>query len=381
MNEPVDQHIEAARDAVRRRAWAPERVDGAFQDLVLRRRRDDEFRRRATRFGGGALAVAAAVALVVAGVRVLGPSDSPSATRTVTPGLERLVVADGTEVSFARTARVQVRERSDTRVVVTVDTGSAHFQVRHDPRRLFKVQAGDVEVEDLGTTFDVENMSGGVRVAVSEGSVAVSFPAEGNARRRATLGPGQSGIYAKGASPSVTARNPTDPAAEVTPESPRATGSGVPSVGWRELARGGKHGRAYELLAPGGFRDVRDEPGDLLLASDAARLSQHPAEAANLLRRLLAGHARDPRAPSAAFTLGWLLMKDLGKPREAAAAFARAESLAPRGNLAEDALARSVEAWQRAGDRSRAKAEVERYRKNYPGGRHLATLERLVGAP
>ena len=100
-----------------------------------------------------------------------------------------------------------------------------------------------------------------------------------------------------------------------------------------------------------------------------------------MLKRLLANHARDPRAPSAAFTLGWLLMKELGKPREAALAFSRAEALAPRGNLAEDATARAVEAWVAAGDRSRAKAEVGRYRQKYPHGRHLAMLERLVGAP
>jgi transmembrane sensor len=129
------------------------------------------------------------------------------------------------------------------------------------------------------------------------------------------------------------------------------------------------------------MRDVRDEPGDLLLASDAARRSHHPAEAAKLLRKLLAGYESDPRAPAAAFTLGWLFMTDLGRPRDAALAFARAEALAPRGNLAEDAIARSVEAWHRAGERSRAAAGVERYRKAYPHGRHLGMLEQLVGAP
>ena len=97
-----------------------------------------------------------------------------------------------------------------------------------------------------------------------------------------------------------------------------------------------------------------------------------------LLRKVVSGHSRDPRAPSAAFTLGWVLMKDLGRPREAAQAFARAESLAPGGNLAQDALARAVEAWDRAGDVTRARAELERYRATYPNGRHVATLERLV---
>jgi transmembrane sensor len=126
---------------------------------------------------------------------------------------------------------------------------------------------------------------------------------------------------------------------------------------------------------------VRDDAGDLLLASDVARLSRHPAESVTLLRRLLADHERDARAPSAAFTLGWLLMNELGRPREAAIAFVKAEALAPGGNLAEDALARSVEAWSRAGESMQAKAGLQRYQKAYPRGRHRATLQELVGTP
>jgi transmembrane sensor len=193
---------------------------------------------------------------------------------------------------------------------------------------------------------------------------------------------GESGVYpaiARGAEPSDrgSAEGPAPPSSSGdAPNEPRGT-----PASWRELARSGKHRRAYEVLAPGDFRDVRDEPGDLLLASDVARLSHHSKEAAGLLRRLLAGHGRDPRAPSAAFTLGWVLMNELGRPSEAAAAFARAEALAPRGNLAEDAMARAVEAWVRAGELARAKGEVERYRKRYPQGRHLGMLDRLIGTP
>jgi len=159
------------------------------------------------------------------------------------------------------------------------------------------------------------------------------------------------------------------------------SGTHAQPTDWRELARAGKHRQAYALIAPGDFRDVENDAGDLLLASDVARLSRHPAQAVTLLRRLLVGHESDPRAPSAAFTLGWVLMNELGRPREAAVAFARAETLAPRGNLAEDAVARAVEAWYQAGELSRAKAELERYRNTYPHGRHQAMLKRLVMTP
>jgi hypothetical protein len=56
----------------------------------------------------------------------------------------------------------------------------------------------------------------------------------------------------------------------------------------------------------------------------------------------------DPRAPLAAFTLGRVLLRELARPREAAAAFAQARALAPRGPFVEDALAREVEAWLQA---------------------------------
>jgi len=374
------QHIEAARRQVRLHAWGEHRVEAAWHELTLRRARDQATHRRVRTFGGPLLAMAAVFALAITAWRSLTPSTSSNPEAAEEAGVERVSLGEGTDVRVEKGARVEVRERETDRVVVDVKTGLARFRVRHDPTRVFRVHAGDVEVEDLGTTFDVENKAGMVRVKVTEGSVKVSFPgADGDARGKVLLEAGESGVYP--AVRQVTA--PPGGSAEAPP--PPSSSGDAPSnppeavATWRELARIGKHKRAYDLVAPGNFRDVRDEPGDLLLASDVARLSRHSKDAASLLRRFLANHSRDPRAPSAAFTLGWVLMNELGRPREAAVAFARAEALAPRGNLAEDAVARAVEAWYRAGDLSRAKTEVERYRKTYPQGRHLSTLERLIG--
>jgi transmembrane sensor len=267
-----------------------------------------------------------------------------------------------------------------------VQSGQARFRVRHDPQRLFRVEAGGVVIDDLGTIFSVVRRSDSVVVSVTEGAVAVAFADASGVSARRTLGAGESGEF-RSVAPRVvsSAQVPAAPIALVplatAGTSQQSTPGSSPAVGWRELHKAGRHRQAYELLAPNGFRDVRDEPGDLLLASDVARLSHHPADATVLLRRLLAGHSRDPRAPSAAFTLGWVLMNELGRPREAAQAFARAEALAPGGNLAEDAMARAVEAWLRAGDRSRANTELERYRSRNPRGRHLAMLERLLRVP
>lgn len=379
----IDKHLSAARRELRVQAWSAPRVEAAFRELGLRRLRDHARGRRMTRVAG--VALAAAMVLLVLGLWTSGSPKLPvpSAKRDFA-GFERLPLGDATEARFRPGTRVDVRERSDSRVVVSLRQGAAHFDVRHDPRRLFRVEAGSVDVEDLGTRFEVENKGNSVSVSVSEGSVAVSFrDARGGPRKRATLKAGEEGVYPSADTPMSgdpsQAGDAPAPLASVGP--PSNTAQAQPAADWRELARAGKHRQAYALLAPGGFRDVRNDAGDLLLASDVARLSQHPSDAAMLLRKLLGGHERDPRAPSAAFTLGWVLMNDLGRPREAALAFARAEALAPRGNLAEDAVARGAEAWQRAGEVSRAKAEVERYEKAYPRGRHRATLKRLVTTP
>jgi transmembrane sensor len=387
MIEPsVEKHVEALKVELQARAWSPARVDAAWRKFALRRDAERPHRRRPVKIVAGTLALAALLALSMLGIRRLGSGLAPTATRAATDesGLERIELGDGTEVRLEQGARLDLRERNETRVVVVVRAGTARFQVRHNPQRLFRVEVGEVAVEDLGTTFVVQNTGDFARVAVSEGSVAVTSP-EGGQRRKVALAAGEHGVFPlRGAGPRPADVPPplaSSPAAPAAREQPVAGADAQPATNWRELARAGKHQQAYGLLAPTGFRDVRDDAGDLLLASDVARLSRHPAESVVLLRKLLTRHGRDPRAPSAAFTLGWLLMNELGRPREAALAFGQAEALAPRGNLAEDAVARSVEAWYRAGEEMRAKAEVERYRSAYPQGRHLAMLKRLVAMP
>lgn len=380
----VEKHLQAVRRELRVHAWTGPRVEAAFRELEARHQADGPLSARTIRFGALAMAVAAAIALAFFSLRGLVPgASSPQAAGALATHSELLALGAGSEARVISGSRLDVRERTETRVVVALASGTAHFRVKHDPARLFRVEAGSVTVDDRGTAFEVENRGSSVRVSVSEGSVTVSF-LEGSTQKNVTLKAGDAGVYPSGAqrvSTAEVARSPLEGAAPASTAPTTSAPERAPAVDWRELARAGKHRGAYDLLAPGGFRDVRDDPSDLLLASDVARLSRHPSDAALLLRKLLSRHERDPRAPSAAFTLGWVLMNELGRPREAAAAFARAEALAPRGNLAEDAVARAVEAWYRAGDRTRAKAEVDRYRKNYPKGRHQAMLERLIEKP
>ena len=154
--------------------------------------------------------------------------------------------------------------------------------------------------------------------------------------------------------------------------------SAASTTDWRSFARAQDFARAYEALRVD-RRDVRDEPQDLLLASDVARLSNHPEDALAPLRRIVREHRSDSRAQLAAFTLGRVLLQDLKRPAEAAEAFAEARALDKNGSMSEDALAREVEAASLAGDAMRARARAEEYVATYPAGLRLDSVRRFGG--
>ena len=57
----------------------------------------------------------------------------------------------------------------------------------------------------------------------------------------------------------------------------------------------------------------------------------------------------------------------------------QAYALAPKGSLAEDALAREVEAWSRAGATKEAQAAAGEYAGAFPRGAHAEQMRRLIG--
>jgi transmembrane sensor len=237
--------------------------------------------------------------------------------------------------------------------------GGARFSVRHDPDRPFIVTAGNVTIEDLGTTFTVRYLTAErLKIAVENGHVRV----------RAV---GTDTEVPAGASLEV----PVAPAGEDPRPESRPTAASAAS--WRPLAERGQYEEARRALRKAGPSAVRDDTADLLLAADAARLSGHPEEAVPYLERVLRGHARDPRAGLAAFTLGRVLLDELGRPSEAVEAFARVRSSG--GPLAEDALAREVEALARAGDVTRSREQALLYRRLYPNGRRAKAVSRFGG--
>jgi transmembrane sensor len=252
------------------------------------------------------------------------------------------------------------------------------------------VIARDATVTVLGTVFTVALDPQAVRVEVERGRVKVDG-VEGTR----VLAVGESGRFPT-RSPGVPADPATAepvplqaPAADIagaatvvpTPEAPAGARS-TPSAAqpsWRALAKDQNYVGALARLTAEGPNAVRDTPEDLLLEADVARLGGRPDRAVAPLQRVMADHPFDPRAPLAAFTLGRTLLEQLGRPREAARAFATARRLDRGGTLTQDALAREVESWAGAGEAEQAHERALEYTRLYPHGRRLAAVRRLGG--
>lgn len=311
----------------------------------------------------------------VAAARIAAP-DQPIANLLQLP--------DGSTVT-ARSpdAHVETISVSPEAVVLRLETGAARFSVTPNPKRPFRVVARDVTVTVLGTIFSVSLEPSGVRVGVERGRVRVDSPHEsrlldvGDARSFAS-GAARAAVPA-GAEPEAVgdaqpiAVDPLPPVEEV-PARPTAA---LPS--WRALAKEQNYSAAFARLNAEGPNAVRDTPDDLLLAADVARLGGRPDRAVAPLQRVISDHPFDPRAPLAAFTLGRTLLEQLGRPRDAAQAFATARRLDRGGALTQDALAREVEGWAGAGDDERAHARALEYVKLYPHGRRISAVRRLGG--
>lgn len=358
--------------------WDDERARRVERGMVSRRAR-----RRRLRVAGGAVVVVAIVLFALFAPRRANAPQAkipalPQATTQATAQADERAVrtSDGSRVELLG-ERTELRpvEDAPARVEWELLRGRARFDVTPRTSRLFRVRAGKVAVEVLGTAFVVARDETSTEVTVERGRVRVIAPTG-----EKQLSAGESARFEEPVPVPTASNEPVPlPSASVS----HAAGSRPSAVAtphssaWRELAERGDYDGAWGLLRD--HRGGATNPAELLLEADVARLSRHPAEAVAPLRELLTRFPGDSRAPLAAFTLGRVLLDDLGRPREAAEAFARARAFAPEGALAEDALAREVEAWSRAGDTSTARARAEEYERLHPEGRRLRSVRRFGG--
>jgi transmembrane sensor len=377
MDEKLLEKVHEAKDHVAVR-WDESRARTLERRLLSRvERQRPSYHRLAFALAAAMMVLGVAVGINKVVHRPTVASNQPESSHPPAPRTLRL--EDGTSIALATDeSSIRTLESGPKSVGIEVVKGAAHFDVIHDPARLFRVVAGGVTVEVIGTAFMVELRPAGARVAVDRGRVRVRW-----ADQIRMLSAGEAAVFDDSGSPEgaldeLTDEGPQDGGGVAVPSA--STGLRRASPGeWRSLAHDGDFSKAYDALRGEGPGAVRDEPNELLLQADVARLSGHPDQAVAPLRRVLSRHGSDAQAPLAAFTLGRVLLDELKRPREAAGAFARVYRLTPGGPLAQDALAREVEAWSRAGETGIARARAQRYIESYPQGRKLNAVRHYGG--
>jgi transmembrane sensor len=335
-----------------------------------------------------------------------------------------LALSDGSRVELERGAAVELLENTEHRFSLLVARGRVRFSVRPGGPRRWVIEGGSISVEVVGTRFLVSREERRAAVQVEEGTVLVRGAAVPGHVRRLQAGehlevqeapapveaqapkpapvpmppppPVQAPVPvpppapvrappapAEKIAPAAAAKRPV--AAAQRPAAPpaapqQATADEAPprKPAWQELAAQGRYQDAYDALPRGDAGQLSVD--DLLGQADVARRAGHAGEAVPLLQRVIDRHPEDRRAALAAFTLGRVHFDELGRPREAAAAFAAAIRLGLPNALTEDAYARLIEAWARAGDAQAARSAAAEYSARFPSGRYRDRVKRWTEA-
>jgi transmembrane sensor len=98
-------------------------------------------------------------------------------------------LTDGTAIVLDADSQIETRIGARARHVL-LRRGEALLTVAHDAGRPFEVDIGPGRIKDLGTKFDVENLTGLAHVSVLEGRVGLSTP-----RGKLVLEAGSAGGY------------------------------------------------------------------------------------------------------------------------------------------------------------------------------------------
>jgi TolA-binding protein len=150
---------------------------------------------------------------------------------------------------------------------------------------------------------------------------------------------------------------------------------------WQALASSDYKAAWQAVDRQGGFDAVlakANSAEQLMTLSDVARANGQRAQAIKALWAVIDGYASDPRAALAAWTLGDLLEKS-GDRAGAAKAYAMYRALSPKGDFAEDALARQIDAAIGEKNVDLAKQLAEQYEKDFPNGRRLGEIRARIG--
>jgi len=138
---------------------------------------------------GGLAAIAAAAAAVFVFALPRTPVDPEQHYTTALAQSSRIALPDGSVVTLGARSSIVVRFTGAERRVV-LQGGEAFFEIAHQAKRPFLVEAGASLVRDIGTKFDVKLGAGTMHVSVQEGQVQIGPTARADTAA-ATLRAGQ----------------------------------------------------------------------------------------------------------------------------------------------------------------------------------------------
>ncbi|HVU03062.1 MAG TPA: FecR domain-containing protein [Polyangiaceae bacterium] len=313
-----------------------------------------------------------------AALRLSGGRDVPA---SLLPGRAPTRFEEESEIIVSPGAGLDVLENGGQLFSLALRSGTAEFEVHPGGTRTWRIECGGVTVEVVGTHFTLSRTETSLRVSVTRGAVVVrgaNVP-DGVVR----LGPSESidVPLSRSVPEASSGRVPApmvvgDPPAE--PRGPETAHEATPRAAPIPSSRLGS--TAASAASSASPPEPTPEMEARLGEADAARRSGRLEDAAAILERALAERPGDPRAPIAEFSLGRLYLDSLGNPGRAAPHFSRAVSGGLPAALAEDADARLVEAYARAGDSGAANAAAARYRAKHPAGRRSADVDRWAPA-
>jgi transmembrane sensor len=278
-------------------------------------------------------------------VQKLGSSNAPSLT----------ALSDGSRVELDASSELEVLDNTAQRFVTSLRRGRGTFNVIPGGKRRWTLEAGLASIEVVGTEFSVSRTPEAVEVRVERGVVLV----------RGERVPDRVQRLSAGDILRVTAAAPER--SHAAPQSATRVEPSAASTGSTRVTS--------KPAAPSTTLDSFD---DLMMRADLQRRAGDPNAAIATLRAALAEPQPNSRSALAAFTLGKLLLHHVGRPGEAADAFTRCLTLSPPAAVAEDALARLVEAHARAGRPALARVAAARYMSSYPNGHRRHDVEQWL---
>lgn len=143
-------------------------------------------------------AVAASLAVLISFVYLSGILSEEIEYNTSFGEREKVTLPDGSVVELnANTTLVWDKNWKENRIRQVVLDGEAFFEVKHtDDHALFLVRTNDLDVEVLGTAFNVSNRVNNTKVYLEDGSVRLNL--KGNSSQEILMTPGHKITYSRG---------------------------------------------------------------------------------------------------------------------------------------------------------------------------------------